>query len=404
MTEDDWLSLSFEISRSFTGTPIRESDLFAGRALEISRMLKATMNIGRHVVLYGDRGVGKTSLSNIFWKRFNAGLQSFVVGKVQARPDDDFDSLWRRGLEELSGSLKLKGAATELGLSIDDSRVTPSQVRRELEQINPNLLPIVIIDEYNEIEDAQSRRLMANLIKELYDFSVPVTLILVGVAENIGTLLEDHKSVDRALTQIPLLRMSEEELSEIIGNGVSGTPLAFADSARHAVVNLSRGLPFFTQTLSRYAAQEAIEARQLVVTTRHVEAALGEFIEDSGESFKEAYREATRSNQANYFKESLLACALAPTDENGFFTMNDVVKPFSGIMRNQKRIAHFDKHLRRFSSPEGGSVLTARGGDRQRIFRFSDPMMQPYVIIRGIQNRTIDDGAKAALFPGSGDR
>jgi hypothetical protein len=93
-----------------------------------------------------------------------------------------------------------------------------------------------------------------------------------------------------------------------------------------------------------------------------------------------------------------LACALAKTDDEGFFTANDVVEPYSAIMKGKKRIAHFEKHLRRFSSEEGGKVLIKRGGDRQQRFRFADPMMQPYVIIKGIQERIIDPGAKAILL------
>jgi hypothetical protein len=54
--------------------------------------------------------------------------------------------------------------------------------------------------------------------------------------------------------------------------------------------------------------------------------------------------------------------------------------------------------LRRFSSDEGGNILIKRGGDRQQTFRFSDPMMQPYVIIRGIQSKMIDDAAKGILL------
>lgn len=67
-------------------------------------------------------------------------------------------------------------------------------------------------------------------------------------------------------------------------------------------------------------------------------------------------------------------------------------------MKEKKRIAHFEKHLRRFSSDEGGHILHKRGGDRKQQFRFRDPMMQPYVIIRGIKNKLIPDAAKATLL------
>ena len=122
------------------------------------------------------------------------------------------------------------------------------------------------------------------------------------------------------------------------------------------------------------------------------------FIEDTAVSFRDAYRAATRTNQKNNLQESLLACALAKCDDEGFFKAADLIEPLSAIMKDKRRIAHFDKHLRRFSSDDGGNILMKRGGDRQQTFRFSDPMMQPYVIIRGIQSEMIDEEAKNLLF------
>ena len=68
------------------------------------------------------------------------------------------------------------------------------------------------------------------------------------------------------------------------------------------------------------------------------------------------------------------------------------------MKKEPKRIAHFEKHLRRFCCEEGGNILITRGGNRKQKFRFKDPMMQPYVIIRGIQSGMIDKAAKEVLL------
>ena len=125
---------------------------------------------------------------------------------------------------------------------------------------------------------------------------------------------------------------------------------------------------------------------------------MASFIEDAEQMFKDRYRDATRSNQENNFQQSLLACALCRTDDEGYFVANDVVEPYSAIMKDKKRIAHFERHLKRFSSAEGGNILVQKGGERQQTFRFRDPMMQPYVIIRGIQTKMIDANAKTILL------
>jgi Holliday junction resolvasome RuvABC ATP-dependent DNA helicase subunit len=396
VSADDWLSLEFEIAALFDGAPIDEEDLFAGRQTEVRKMLETVFTRSKHVVLFGERGVGKTSLSNVFWKRFHQRVRSFVVARVQAGPHDDFSSLWTRALEELAAM----GSGNQDFASLDLSRpvVAPSDIRRELQKIGENTLPIIIVDEYNEVSDEDAKKLTANLIKELYDFPTTSTIILVGVAENISELIQDHASLDRAIIQIPLNRMSNSELKEIIQKRAGRTVMKFSGDAMWTIIVLSRGLPYFTQTLSKYAALHAISNRRIEVSNDDVEASMARFIEETEKSFKEAYRDATRSNQDNFFQESLLACALAKTDEEGFFTANDVVEPYSAIMGGKKRIAHFEKHLRRFSSEDGGNILIKRGGDRQQTFRFTDPMMQPYVIIRGIQSKMIDESARAILL------
>lgn len=397
-TADDWFALEIEISQLFDGAPIDEEDLFAGRVTEVTRILRAVFEKSKHVVLFGERGVGKTSLSNVFWKRFNKGLQSFVVARVQGGPKHNFETIWKNALEELAAVAASQGRADLVPIDLSLENVTPSSIRRELQKCNANAIPIVIVDEYDKISNPEARELTANLIKELYDYAVPVTVILVGVADSIAQLVDDHQSVGRAIVQVPLNRMDEDELKEIIEKRVARTVMSFSGDAKWTVITLSRGLPYFTQVLSKFAAQAAIDRKSIIVSNTDVETAMQKFIEDSEVSFKDEYREATRSNQANYFQQSLLACALASTDEEGFFSANDVVQPYSSIMKEKKRIAHFEKHLRRFASDEGGNILIKRGGDRQQIFRFEDPMMQPYVIIRGIQSGMIDPDARESLL------
>ena len=46
-------------------TPIATKELFAGRWPELTEISDAVHQTGLHVVIYGERGVGKTSLANV---------------------------------------------------------------------------------------------------------------------------------------------------------------------------------------------------------------------------------------------------------------------------------------------------------------------------------------------------
>lgn len=398
-TEDDWIHLEWDLTSLFSGAPVNEEDLFAGRNTEVRRILEALFDRSRHVVLYGERGVGKTSIANVFWQRFNRDLQTVIAARVQADPSDTFSSLWNKAIEELVSVARQIGKYELTPLDNTISMENPDHVRRELQKCNSNAIPVLIIDEFDKLEDAEARMLTANVIKYLYDYSVNVTVILVGVAEDIVQLIADHESIDRALTQIKLNRMSDAELKELIEKRLSKTPMRISGDACWTIIKLSRGLPYFTQMLGKYSAMRAAQSQKLTISVQHVEQAMDDFILDSEQKLQEAYRKATDSNQTdNLFRQVLLACALAQTDHSGFFSPTDVIEPLAAIVGQRKTHAHFQRHLSEFISATRGQVLTRRGSERQYRFRFSDPMMQPYVIIRGIQDRLIDPESRKRLL------
>src|SRR5580700_10179297 len=81
---------------------------------------------------------------------------------------------------------------------------------------------IIIIDEFDRIEDSDVRVKMADTIKTLSDNAIRTNLILVGVADSVDDLIGDHPSIERAIKQVPMPRMSKAELPEIVDNGISG--------------------------------------------------------------------------------------------------------------------------------------------------------------------------------------
>lgn len=70
------------------------------------------------------------------------------------------------------------------------------------------------------------------------------------------------------------------------------------------------------------------------------------------------------------------------------------------IIGRPAKIDTFQQHLTKFVEKDRGSVLIRKGKERAFKFRFRDPMMQPYVIMRGIEERLIPQSALSALsFP-----
>lgn len=364
-------------------------------------MLEAVLDRSKHVVLFGERGVGKTSIANVFWKRYNKSLQTVIAARVQADPSDNFSSLWIKCFEELKAVSVQTGRSDLIPIDTSFEQVTPDIIRREFQKCKPNAIPILIIDEFDKLRDQSARELTAHVIKALYDNAdtINVTVILVGVAEDIRDLIEDHKSLKRALSEVKLERMKSPELNEVLDKRLRLTPMDIHPDSRWTIITLSRGMPYYVQMMGKYSSVNAVHRRKLKIVTEDVEAAMDHLIEDSGQSFQDDYKEAVHSNQSdNLFKEVLLSCALAQTDESGFFTPTNVIDPLNSILHERKRHAHFDRHLREFISEKRGCILIRRGDERQYRFRFNDPMMQPYIIIKGIRDGMIDEETRKKLL------
>src|SRR5262245_11262183 len=83
-----------QLSNAFRpGTPINQQDLFTGRLFQVNEVLNATLQTGRHAILFGERGVGKTSLARIISSIVSAaGHKPLNCGTINCDQSDDFSS------------------------------------------------------------------------------------------------------------------------------------------------------------------------------------------------------------------------------------------------------------------------------------------------------------------------
>ena len=244
---------------------------------------------------------------------------------------------------------------------------------------------LVIFDEFDRLTDQPTRRTMADTIKALSDHAVPATIVVVGVADTVSDLIAEHESIDRSLIQIPMPRMEPSELGELLDKGMRKLGMRLELKARQKIIDLSQGLPPYTHRLALHATRAAIRTQRRTITEADVKHAIKDAVENAQQSLRENYRKAISSPQTgNLFGQVLLACARAKTDDFGYFAAADVRKPMSRIMRKRYEIPSFARHLNRFCQPERGCVLRKEGEKHRYRYRFSDPLMQPFVIMKGI--------------------
>ena len=85
----------------------------------------------------------------------------------------------------------------------------------------------------------------------------------------------------------------------------------------------------------------------------------------------------------------LLACALAEEDEFGFFAATDVGNAAAESSTSRPSPAAFARHLEGLSSETRGAVLQKHGRAKTARFRFVNPLLQPYVAMRGVSEGVV---------------
>src|SRR6267142_4671650 len=108
MTDDEKNSLIATIGVAFRpSAPINRYSLFAGRKREIDSIVNAVFQAGQHAILYGERGVGKTSLAKVLAELLSkSGMKTVHSDTINCDATDNFSSLWHKALRELSFKIK----------------------------------------------------------------------------------------------------------------------------------------------------------------------------------------------------------------------------------------------------------------------------------------------------------
>lgn len=396
---DKFAQLGFDVGSVFTpGAPINERELFSGRIDQMNTILDAVSQRGYHAILYGERGVGKTSLSNVLSSYLHDRKSRFLLPRINCDASDNYSTLWRKQFQDIILTETKMGIGFTAEM-IKTSRslvsqlpeqLTPDHVRRTLSQLAKGLILVPVFDEFDRIRDGHVATLMADTIKTLSDYSVDATVVIIGVADSVDELIGEHQSIERALIHVPMPRMSAHEIAQIVQNGLARLQMKVTFEALEELTRLSQGLPYITHLLALHSAKAAIERKAIELLTidvdRGIEAALAQW----QQSTKSSYYHATKSQQPGHiYKEVLLACALAQTDDLGYFAAADVREPLRQVSGRAYDIPNFARHLKELSEPGRGDMLSRTGEKRRIRYRFNSPIMRPYIVMRGFADNML---------------
>lgn len=376
--------------------PINSVELFMGRQDIVKSVIEGLNTPGQHLLLYGDRGVGKSSLANITVTILKNS--DMIDGKLLTKrcsSQDTFETISNELIAEFvdephlseeivsakhkeEAGAKLMGIGAKLGNEtqstkkfIYSSDITPSNIAKLLKDKQG----LYLIDEFDILENNQDKHNVAQLIKLLSDYQSPFKIFIVGISQSGTDLTSGHPSVSRCLKEIKLERMTDKEIKEIINNGMKKLSIELSEQVIKIIVNICNGYPHFAHLIGLKCAEEAIVNNIKKITKHELIDAVDDAVKDAEGTLKRLY-DNTIQNASETKKRNiqliLKACSVCNHDD---FTINDIgikLKVYGNELSN-KTISNY---IGQFTSDNGDSILRRI---KKGIYRFHDPRMVSYI-------------------------
>ena len=369
----------FALATFFTPTqPVADRSSFAGRLEVLARLISAIKSQRSHVVLYGERGIGKTSLLHVLTDV--ARESSYIVSYATCGANANFADLFRAVLEDVPllfhRGVSPNAGEAESGGSLADRLPTGSFDSGELADLCADITGtrvLIILDEYDRVTDTRFRQQVAELIKNLSDRSARVQLVIAGVSSNLQELVGYVPSIRRNIIGLPMPRLEETEVQEMIALGETASGLRFDPNLTRIIHLLALGSPYFARLLCHHAALEALDQGRLTVDLGHLRRALDQAIlEIEGRMSPRAVLEMRKFVGGRY-DPLVAALGEASRSTDGWFTGQAVVELLPG---STITAAQVEQELDALSRQLG---LESDAQDGERRFRFNDDSLPVYL-------------------------
>jgi hypothetical protein len=397
-----------------------EPSLFAGRSQQIELVARGLHTDRACPIVFGDRGLGKSSIAlqaqriatgdvellgrlglerwgfdedtcyvatylqctdavqntrNLFQRAINS-LRLALDPTHQPVAKELIDSVTRvkinAKLLELESEKRYEPRARRIEPSFDYEERLSEAVELVVQLTGRRVL--FIIDEIDRVRDTKG---LASFIKS--NSSADLRFILVGIAQNISSLLADHQSLERMTLPVKVPRMSRKELEVIVDRAEAWLAdrqihLAFEPAAKKMLAELAGGYPWFVHVLGQQALVNADEDGELLVGKEHVQRAITTLTENRfAQQFSDIYQMAVRNS-----KPREIVLRTFAKWEDGDIPTGEIYAALRGYM-GVNNPSTYKGHL---CTDQYGRILVTPAYQDRGLVRFHNEMFKVYVRMR----------------------
>lgn len=375
-------------------SPIKDPENLKGRDKEIEAILTTIISKGRHGLIFGDRGIGKSSLAiSSLNGALKSNIHKGIIIKVQCGESSTFEKIIKKALIEadenyashkMEETIKTTGSLgvpkilsgerqVEIKKIIEKEKIDPQQAADAIKDLNA----ILLIDEF-DVTPEEVKKSVAELIKQLSDNESTIKIIIVGISKDGASLIAQHPSVTRCLDEIKLERVSNTDIKKIINDGEDKLGIKFDAGIKEKIIKISNGFPYFTHLLGLKCSEVALSQNKDKVDELTFKEALNLAVKSSEGSLIRDYDLAIKSSRNNNYSKMLLAAAKIKSSSFTTKEWIERIEEETGIIYNNQSMSNFIGRL--MSADKGGIIEKVSHG----VYRIKDPRMASFIIMNDI--------------------
>jgi uncharacterized protein len=388
--------------------PVQSVQHLKGRAKDLNEIEKALYAPGRHVFIFGDRGVGKSSLAATAAMQYQSSdnapifvsgsrdatftsIVSNVVYQALKRPRTENRKTNR--VSEISFKGLRAAASTETSwpdiASLIRSVGDAVELLREVGETYADQ-PVAIIDEFDTIGEASERDKFAELLKQLGDQSdrMKLKLIFTGIGQSISQLLGAHPSAHRQLLTWELPRLNYEGRREIVEAAAAEFGLTVDNNVNWRIAQVSDGYPYYVHSITEHMLWAAFEDPNEVTELEweHFDVGLRAAVQSINAELRKPYELAVLHREVE-FEDIVWATA---DHEDLIRTLQQMYESYQIIAA--KREGHlavdrdrFGTQVRKLKGAGFGAILQQVDG-RAGLYSYREKMLRGYVRMQAAAN------------------
>jgi hypothetical protein len=359
---------------------------------------------GGQVLLFGDTGVGKSSL--LKYVAEDEGLGTVVLECVSTMSHAHIlDALVRKVVDVVQIGFRKSGAAeasaaaeggvpwfAKLSGTIRTARGTQTDyaiVEKDAVDVLAEVLPkagrtLIVLDNFQNVRSPETRLLVAQTLEQLSDrasgaVGADVKAVVIGITEDAHSLLGESRSFGRRTTEIGVPRMPDDEIREIISRGFKKLGIKADEEKFQKFVFFSDGFPYFAHLLGLHVSRAVLTSKSKDVTEDHLNAALIRTANEVAATYDQRLRKARETGGGVKPRHQIMRM-LAASDQRAW-TSSAVQAMWASRVGPRADYSFMHTALAQLSTAKHGSILRRTGERGHYRYQFEDPHMRPYLRI-----------------------